>query len=63
MIHILYGPEIKFFTNEIETDNNFNLKTDNIYFVGDGSARVGNIVTAATELVVARAILKRNENK
>lgn len=56
---LLYGPEIKFFSNEIETDNNFKLKGDNIYFIGDGSGKAGNIVTAAaTGLVAARDILK-----
>ena len=58
---LLYGPEIKFFSNEIETDNNFKLENDNIYFVGDGAGKAGNIVTAAaTGLVAARDILKRN---
>ena len=43
---LLYGPEIKFFSNEIETDNKFKLKE--------------NIVTAAaTGLVAARDILER----
>ena len=57
---LLYGPEIKFFSNEIETDNNFKLKSDNIYFVGDGAGKAGNIVTAAaTGLVAARDILNR----
>lgn len=57
---LLYGPEIKFFSNEIETDNNFKLLNDNIYFVGDGAGKAGNIVTAAaTGLVAARDILKR----
>lgn len=57
---LLYGPEIKFFSNEIETDNNFKLKDDNIYFIGDGAGKAGNIVTAAaTGLVAARDILKR----
>ena len=56
---LLYGPEIKFFSNEIETDNNFKLKDDNIYFVGDGAGKAGNIVTAAaTGLVASRDILK-----
>ena len=55
---LLYGPEIKFFSNEIETDNNFKLKNDNIYFIGDGAGKAGNIVTAAaTGLVAARDIL------
>ena len=59
---LLYGPEIKFFSNEIETDNNFKLKNNNIYFIGDGAGKAGNIVTAAaTGLVAARDILKRNK--
>ena len=57
---LLYGPEIKFFSNEIETDNNFKLEKENIYFVGDGAGKAGNIVTAAaTGLVAARDILQR----
>lgn len=56
---LLYGPEIKFFSNEIETDNKFKLKNSNIYFVGDGAGKAGNIVTAAaTGLIAARDILK-----
>ena len=59
---LLYGPEIKFFSNEIETDNKFRLKNDNVYFVGDGAGKAGNIVTAAaTGLIAARDILKRME--
>ena len=57
---LLYGPEIKFFSNEIETDNHFKLESDNIYFVGDGAGKAGNIVTAAaTGLVAARDILSK----
>ena len=57
---LLYGPEIKFFSNEIETDNEFKLNNDNIYFIGDGAGKAGNIVTAAaTGLIAARSILKK----
>ena len=57
---LLYGPEIKFFSNEIETDNKFKLKKDNIYFIGDGAGKAGNIVTAAaTGLIAARDIIER----
>lgn len=57
---LLYGPEIKFFSNEIETDNNFKLKDKSIYFIGDGAGKAGNIVTAAaTGLVAARDIIKK----
>ena len=59
---LLYGPEIKFFSNEITTDNNFKLNNDNIYFIGDGAGKAGNIVTAAaTGLVAARDILERTK--
>ena len=57
---LLYGPEIKFFSNEIETNNDFKLASDNIYFIGDGAGKAGNIVTAAaTGLIAARDILKK----
>ena len=58
---LLYGPEIKFFSNEIETNNKFKLENDNIYFVGDGAGKAGNIVTAAaTGLIAARDIIKND---
>ena len=59
---LLYGPEIKFFSNEIETDNNFKLEKNDIYFIGDGAGKAGNIVTAAaTGLVAARDILAKEQ--
>ena len=60
---LLYGPEIKFFSNEIETDNNFKLNEYDVYFIGDGAGKAGNIVTAAaTGLVAARDILNNEKN-
>ena len=59
---LLYGPEIKFFSNEIDTNNKFKLENYNIYFIGDGSGKAGNIVTAAaTGLVAARDILENSK--
>ncbi len=60
---LLYGPEIKFFSNEIETTNNFSLlKNENIYFIGDGAGKAGNIViAAATGLVAARDIINKEK--
>ena len=55
---LLYGPEIKFFSNEITTNNKMKLENHNIYFIGDGAGKAGNIVTAAaTGLIAARDIL------
>ena len=57
---LLYGPEIKFFSNEITTNNKFKLNDYNVYFIGDGAGKAGNIVAAAaTGLVAARDILNR----
>ncbi len=56
---LLYGPEIKFFSNEITTNNKFKLESEDIYFIGDGAGKAGNIVVAAaTGLVAARDILE-----
>ncbi len=59
---LLYGPEIKFFSNEIDTNNNMKLNDEDIYFIGDGAGKAGNIVTAAaTGLIAARDILEREK--
>ena len=59
---LLYGPEIKFFSNEIETDNKFKLNKYNIYFVGDGAGKAGNIVTAAaTGIIAAKDIIEKSK--
>lgn len=56
---LLYGPEIKFFSNEISTNNQMKLETEDIYFIGDGAGKAGNIViAAATGLIAARDIIK-----
>ena len=61
---LLYGPEIKFFSNEITTNNKFKLENEEIYFVGDGAGKAGNIVVAAaTGLIAARDILESEKNK
>jgi len=55
---LLYGPEIKFFSNEITTNNKFKLEDYDVYFIGDGAGKAGNIViAAATGLISARDIL------
>ncbi len=57
---LLYGPEIKFFSNEIETDNKFKANNKPVYFIGDGAGKAGNIVVAAaTGLIAARDIVEK----
>jgi len=61
---LLYGPEIKFFSNEITTDDNMKIRDEDIYFIGDGAGKAGNIVTAAaTGLIAARDIINRDKKE
>ncbi len=55
------GPAGLFTAYELITKNNkFKLENDNIYFIGDGAGKAGNIVTAAaTGIVAARDIIDR----
>ena len=42
--------------------NNFKLEDYDVYFIGDGAGKAGNIVTAAaTGLIAARDILENNK--
>ncbi len=38
---LLYGPEIKFFSNKIVTNNNMKIDNGDIYFIGDGAGKAG----------------------
>ena len=52
------GPAGLFSAYEL-IENNMKLENKNIYFIGDGAGKAGNIVTAAaTGLIAARDILK-----
>jgi len=61
---LLYAPEIKFFSVQIETEKSlkaFSEKSiDNIYTIGDGAGNSGNIISAAcTGVIAATDILKK----
>jgi uncharacterized FAD-dependent dehydrogenase len=56
---LLYAPEIKFFSTQIETDNNLQTIIKGMYMAGDGPGVAGNIVSAAaTGLIPAKQIIK-----
>lgn len=55
---LLYAPEIKFFSTQVETDNRLETRVRGLYVAGDGPGVAGNIVSAAaTGLIPAKAIL------
>ena len=56
---LLYAPEIKFFSTQVETDNNLQTTIKGMYMAGDGPGVAGNIVSAAaTGLIPAKEIIK-----
>jgi len=57
---LLYAPEIKFFSTQIETNNKLETKIKGLYVAGDGAGVAGNIVgAAASGLIPAKAIVEK----
>ncbi len=57
---LLYAPEIKFFSIQIETNNFLETKIKGFYVAGDGAGVAGNIVAAAASgLIPAKDIVKK----
>lgn len=57
---LLYAPEIKFFSTQIETNNKLETKIKGLYVAGDGAGVAGNIVAAAASgLIPAKAIVEK----
>jgi uncharacterized FAD-dependent dehydrogenase len=55
---LLYAPEIKFFSTQIETSNDLETQIHGMYVAGDGPGVAGNIVSAsATGLLPSKSIL------
>ncbi len=58
---LLYAPEIKFFANQLETNENLMTQVEGLYASGDGPGVAGNIVAAAaTGLLAAKAIVAKH---
>lgn len=43
----IYGPEIKYYSKQIKTDENFKLQDEDIYIIGDGSGTTRGIIQSA----------------
>lgn len=57
---LLYAPEVKFSANRIETNNELETPIKGIYVAGDGAGLSrGIIIAAATGVIAARSILKK----
>lgn len=57
---LLYAPEVKFSANRVQTNNELETPIPNLYVAGDGAGLSrGIVIAAATGIIVARSILKK----
>lgn len=58
--NLLYGPEIKFYSNKIDIDNNFETSISGLYSIGDGGGLTrGLMMASCAGIQAARNILNK----
>ena len=56
--NLLYAAEIKFYSNEIVIDNNFETSIEGLYSIGDGGGVTRGLIMASANGVQMARILK-----
>ena len=60
--NLLYAAEIKFYSNQLIIDNNFETSINGLYSIGDGGGLTrGLIMASASGIQMARVIDSKNE--
>lgn len=57
--NLLYAPEIKFYSNQIEVDENFQTSIENLYSIGDGGGMTRGLMMASCSGVKMARILEK----
>ena len=57
--NLLYGPEIKFYSNRVEIDNNFETSMKNLYCIGDGGGMTRGLMMASCSGIELARILSK----
>lgn len=57
--NLLYGPEIKFYSNELVVDKNFQTSIENLYSIGDGGGLTTGLMMASCSGVQMARILDK----
>ena len=55
--NLLYGPEIKFYSNRVNIDNNFETSVKNLYCIGDGGGMTRGLMMASCSGIELARIL------
>ena len=58
--NLLYAPEIKFYSNQVAIDSNFETSVKNLYSIGDGGGMTRGLMMASCSGVQMARILKEN---
>lgn len=58
--NLLYAPEIKFYSNQVLIDSNFETSVKNLYSIGDGGGMTRGLMMASCSGIQMARILKRN---
>ena len=61
--NLLYGPEIKFYSNEVVLDKNFMTNIDGLYSIGDGGGLTTGLMMASCAGVKMARILTNNKKR
>jgi hypothetical protein len=61
---LLYGVEVKFYSNRIEVSQEMETKVKNLYAIGDGAGITRGLLQASTSgVIAARTIVSRIQGK
>ena len=59
--NLLYGPEIKFYSNKVKVDNNFETNIKGLYSIGDGGGMTRGLMMASCSGIQLARILSKNK--
>ena len=59
--NLLYGPEIKFYSNKVLIDNNFETSIKGLYSIGDGGGMTRGLMMASASGIQMSRILADNK--
>ena len=61
--NLLYGPEIKFYSNKLDINNNFETSIKGLYSIGDGGGMTRGLMMASCSGVQMARILDKKLKK
>ena len=61
--NLMYGPEIKFYSNVVKLDKNFETSINNLYSIGDGGGlTTGLIMASSSGIQMGRILYEKIKN-